>query len=101
MFKIMKVTGESLSPVYKQGDYVLLLTATWWLKRLEPGDVVVFRHPQYGVLIKKVSHCDQASDKIEVTGTHPLSVDSRQFGPVPRSWVIGKVLWHFRKPSSE
>jgi type IV secretory pathway protease TraF len=25
-----------------------------------------------------------------------LSTDSRQFGPIPRSSLIGKVIWHIR-----
>jgi len=96
MLKFIKVTGQSLSPDYQEGDYVMLFTLPFFpFKR---GNTLVFRHPVYGIMIKKVSGIDL--DGIHVTGTHPNSVDSRRFGPIDRKSVIGVVLWHIRKPSS-
>jgi type IV secretory pathway protease TraF len=33
-----------------------------------------------------------------VVGAHPQSVDSRQFGPVSRDALIGKLVWHIPRP---
>jgi len=94
MLKFVKVTGNSLEPEYREGDYVMVITFPFF--RLKRGDTVVLRHPQYGMLIKKIEQID--SDKIYVIGLHTDSVDSRRFGPIKHKSVIGKVIWQFSKP---
>jgi len=96
MIKFIKVTGDSLSPAYTEGDYVMLVT--YPLFSFKRGDTIVFRHPDYGTMIKDIDSID--SDKIFVVGTHLHSVDSRQFGPIERCDVLGKVIWHIRKPTA-
>ena len=93
MFQILKVTGESLSPFFVQGDYVLVVKIPFVLRRLKPGDVVVFRHPAHGVMIKRLEWFSADGKELFVLGSHPDSNDSRSFGPVPRHWLIGKVIW--------
>jgi nickel-type superoxide dismutase maturation protease len=94
LLKVMKVTGESLSPFFESGDYVVL--AGWGLGRVGAGAVVVFRHPVYGTLIKRVEHITPEGE-LFVVGTHPESTDSRAFGAIPRKWLIGKVIFEVRK----
>lgn len=94
MFKIIKVTGNSLSPFFLPGDYVVALTCGWLLRKLSPGDVIVFRHPEYGQMLKKVKGIARKTGAISVRGIHPESIDSRQFGPITPDAVIGKVIWH-------
>ena len=98
MFRIIKVTGKSLWPEYQEGDYVVLTTIPFFFKSLKGGDVVVFRHPDYGELIKKIEHINTEQGTITVIGSLPSSIDSRQFGPINKSDLIGKVLWHVPKP---
>lgn len=98
MLQILKVTGESLSPFFLQGDYVLVLKHPRFLRRLRPGDVVVFRHPAYGVMIKRLERLSEDGAELFVLGSHPESNDSRSFGMVPRHWVIGKVIWRIARP---
>ena len=88
----MRVRGNSLRPEVQDGDIVLLLT---WrrLWRLKPGDRVVFRQATYGTLIKKIERLDPVAQTVFVTGTHAASVDSYEFGPVPFSSIIGKVIF--------
>ncbi|MBT3390824.1 MAG: hypothetical protein HN413_10465 [Chloroflexi bacterium] len=97
MLKIIKVTGESLSPRYQTGDYVLLATNVR-VRRLRSGDVIVFRHEIYGRMIKRVEHISPDGAQIFVTGTHPHSIDSATFGPISPTNLIGKAIWHIRKP---
>ncbi len=62
-----------------------------------PGDVVAFRKPPYGLLIKQVEYLTPAGE-LFVLGTHVASVDSLQFGPIPTQTVLGKVIGHVKKP---
>ncbi len=94
MFKIIKVTGHSLWPEYREGDYVLLRTRPFFF-RLKPGDTIVFEQAAYGTMIKKIDRIDY--NLVYVVGTHADSVDSRQFGPIPLEDIRGKVIWHFRQ----
>jgi nickel-type superoxide dismutase maturation protease len=90
--------GDSLAPAYQPGDYVLVFKAG---RAPRPGDVIVFRHPFYGTLIKRVESGDASSESYFVVGTHPDSTDSRQFGVVPARDVLGRVIWHFRKTHNQ
>ena len=98
MLRIIKVTGKSLWPEYQEGDYVVLTTIPFFFNSLKGGDVVVFRHPEHGRMIKKVEYIHSEQGTISVIGSLPNSVDSRQFGPVHKRDLIGKVLWHVPKP---
>jgi len=98
MLKVIKVTGESLSPAFQEGDYVIVTTLPLFLGRLKSGDTIVFRHYEYGLLIKKVAEPQLVDGGISVIGTHVNSIDSRNFGPIPRDAIQGKVIWHIRRP---
>lgn len=100
MIKIIKVAGESLSPFFLPGDYVLLGTKSFYPWKIQPGDFIVFDHAKYGRMIKKVLDYDPNTDHYHVSGTHPLSLNSDQIGPISSLDVIGKVLFHLKNPSS-
>ncbi len=92
MLKIIKVTGDSLTPDYQDGDFVVLIAKSFLFNRLNPGDTVVFIDHHYGMMIKKIRSIE--FDQIFVIGTHIDSVDSKQLGPINRDRLIGKVIWH-------
>jgi nickel-type superoxide dismutase maturation protease len=96
MFKFIKVTGSSLYPDYREGDYVMVITLPFF--SFKTGDAVVFRHPTYGTMIKKIDRIDPTG--IHVIGNHPDSVDSRRFGPLRREDLVGRVIWHIRNPTA-
>ena len=99
MLKFFKISDNSLFPEYGEGDFVLSAKIPFFLDSVRCGDVVVFRHPLYGTMIKKVSHIAGDGNRIYVIGTHENSVDSRQFGALRKDALIGKVIWHIRRPS--
>jgi signal peptidase I len=99
MFRLLKVTGDSLYPVYRQGDFVLVTKIPFLLNSIRRGDVIVFKHSAYGVLIKRVERVLADRSAYYVVGAHENSVDSRQFGLVSRGAVVGKVIWHITKPA--
>jgi nickel-type superoxide dismutase maturation protease len=98
MIRFFRVSGRSLSPTYRDGDFVLTSKIPIFFRRLTQGDVLVLRHPIYGTLIKHVHRLGPDAGEIYVAGTQEDSVDSRQFGPVRMKQVLGKVIWHIRKP---
>jgi nickel-type superoxide dismutase maturation protease len=97
MIQILKVTGESLSPLFLEGDFVVVNKIPFVMRKIKAGDIVVFRHPAYGTMIKQVEHISPDGEQLFVLGTHPESTDSRQFGPLQRRQLIGKVVWHIHK----
>lgn len=97
MLRWYAIQGSSLEPEYRAGDYALAARLPGWWGRLRAGDMVICRHPAYGILVKRVQQIDPARQEVTVTGSQPESVDSRIFGPLPRAWVLGKVIWHIKK----
>jgi len=95
----MKVTGDSLLPDFMNGDFVLLLKIPFLFKSLKQGDIVVFKHEDYGTMIKRIDLVDKRASTVTVFGTHEDSIDSRHFGPVHESDILGKVIWRVKKVS--
>jgi len=98
MFRLLKVSGDSLEPAYRNGDFVLVSKIPYLFGTVQRGDVIAFRHSVYGTLIKVVRAVRPDKDEIHVVGTHDRSVDSREFGTINQKDVIGKVIWHVSKP---
>lgn len=99
ILKLVKVTGESLSPNYKDGDFVLVAKIPFLLQSLKRGDCVVFDHEIYGTLIKVIDRLDFDKQKMFVKGENINSVDSSKFGSISFTDIMGKVIWHISKPS--
>jgi hypothetical protein len=97
ILRILKIRGHSLHPDYCEGEYVLAAGFPFPSGKIRGGDVIIFHQPGYGMLIKRVSRVLDAGHAFEVRGTQVESTDSRNFGPVPRHQVLGKVIWHIRR----
>jgi nickel-type superoxide dismutase maturation protease len=83
------VEGASMEPTLAPGDRVLVVRA----RRLHAQDVVAVRDPRDPgrVLVKRIGAV--LEDGIVVRGDNPAaSTDSRSFGPVPTTAVIGRVV---------
>jgi nickel-type superoxide dismutase maturation protease len=91
----LRIEGVSMVPVLAPGDRVLVLRTD----RITVGDIVVFADPDgtEEVLVKRVTGVDRSSVRVEGDNSG-TSRDSRHFGPVPRSAVIGRVLWCYWSP---
>ena len=99
MLRLIKIRGDSLLPDFIEGDFVLISKIPFLIHSVNPGDVVVFRTPEYGTLIKKIERIDHKARAIYVVGNHPQSVDSRWFGWIDYNQVMGKVIWRIAKLS--
>lgn len=114
-FKTVQVSGVSMLPTLRNGRRVLVSKAYWLVGPLEYKDIVVLRDSgPTGYIIKRVAY--MAGDKVDWKDTpdghrlssgpfvvpegqvfvlgdnRPESEDSRRFGPVPVTDVLGKVL---------
>lgn len=98
MCRLLKVHGDSLVPDFQEGDFVLVSKIPFLFFSPRSGQVIAFHMPPYGTLIKRIDQVLADGQAFEVIGTHPHSVDSRQFGPVHRQSLIGRVIWHIPKP---
>jgi signal peptidase I len=98
MLRLFKVKENSLVPQFREGDFVIIAKIPLLWFKLRPGDTVVFRHSEYGTMIKKIKYLTPDGRSLFVIGSHPDSIDSRHFGLIPCRDVIGKVIWHVRKP---
>jgi len=85
-------------PAFRDGDFVLVCKIPFLFDKLKQGDVIAFRHKEYGTMIKKVQDLTPGEGEVNVIGTQENSVDSRRFGPIPYKDVLGKVIWHIKKP---
>ena len=97
MLRLLKLAGESLTPDYQIGDFVLVSKIPYFFAPPAPGEVIAFRQPGYGLLIKRIQLV-MPDGSLHVTGSHPESIDSREFGAIRRENLVGKVIWHVRRP---
>ena len=93
---VRRVRGVSLAPRFREGDFVLISRIPLLFRRPAVGDVLVFKQPEYGQLIKRVEQI-YADGSLDVRGDDIDSVDSRRFGPIQVEAVLGLVVLHVPK----
>jgi signal peptidase I len=114
-FKTVQVSGISMMPTLKNGQRVLVSKAYWLIGPIKRKDIVVLRDTTpNGFIIKRVHY--MAGDTVDwkyvpdnyrladgplkidegeiyvIGDNKPQSEDSRKFGPVPLTDVLGKVV---------
>jgi nickel-type superoxide dismutase maturation protease len=88
--RTVEVTGDSMLPVLRPGDWLIVRTGA----RVSPGDVVVARHPREDrLIVKRAVHRDAdgwwlESDNQRAAGRQ----DSWDFGAVPDDLIVGRVV---------
>lgn len=113
-FQTVVVQGHSMEDTLHNGDHILVCKALW-LVSIKKGDIIVIKGEKQGeYLVKRVyamegepvdySHQPKSWDFTEgqfvvpaghiyVLGDNEeVSEDSRSFGPVPESQILGKVI---------
>jgi hypothetical protein len=86
-----------MSPDYMEGDFMLIAKSPCHFRRLRRGDIIVFDHPSYGILLKKIDSILPGGEFL-VKGINMKSIDSKEIGSIPLSAVHGKVVWHIHGP---
>ena len=98
-FRRVEVVGSSMVPALLPGDRLVVLRLPWWSPlRPAPGHVVALHDPRRPdrILIKRVRSVDPRLGTLEVEGdSRPFSTDSRSFGPISRSAVVGRAVYRY------
>jgi nickel-type superoxide dismutase maturation protease len=98
-FRRVEVVGSSMVPALLPGDRLVVLRVPWRSPfRPGPGQVVALRDPRRPdrILIKRVRSVDSGLGTLEVEGdSRQFSTDSRLFGPVSRSAIIGRAVYRY------
>jgi nickel-type superoxide dismutase maturation protease len=98
-FRRVEVVGSSMVPALLPGDRLVVMRFPWRSPfRPGPGQVVAIRDPRRPerILIKRVRSVDGGQGTLEVEGdARELSTDSRSFGPVTHSAVIGTAVYRY------
>ncbi len=86
----VRVEGDSMAPSLHSGDCVLIDPKA----SVEPGDIVLAQHPyKSSVRILKRLSSVEPDGRIFLSGDNSdESTDSRSFGSISRSDVLGKVV---------
>ena len=101
---IVAVKGSSMEPTLLDGNTRVVFKAAYWFAEPRVGDIVIVVHENEN-LIKRITACpgEIPADAIEY-GALPknlyfiegdnrhVSIDSRNFGPVPGEDIIGRVI---------
>jgi nickel-type superoxide dismutase maturation protease len=94
-----EVTGPSMEPALLPGDRLVVIAPPRPFRPLpKPGDIVAVEDPTMDgrILIKRVTEVDQLRHTLEIVGDHrDASTDSRSFGPVPRSNLVGRAVYRY------
>lgn len=98
------VEGRSMLPRFRSGDIVLVWKAAYGIRNPLGGYWAVFRPPAAGdivaalkpgspsVVIKRVFYENGAAGILLIGDNVYESVDSREFGPVPMSNILGRII---------
>lgn len=88
--RIHKVRGQSMSPSFFHNDYALSFQCRF--TRYRVGDVVIARHPDLGVIIKRIAEVD-GQRNVRLVGDSPCSTSSQAMGWLVPAQLLGKVWW--------
>lgn len=94
------VTGDSMLPDLHAGDWLLVDPEAFRRRSPRTGEVVVVPDPREPSrwLVKRVDALEQ-DGRVRLTGDNPKgSTDSRSFGPVERSTLIGRAWARYWPP---
>ena len=96
------IEGDSMYPSIKNGDAIYINTLTHKFKTIERNTIVVFKHnnktyckrviglPNETISMKECNFYINGEEHYYVIGDYILSSeDSREFGPIPKSSIIG------------
>ena len=87
------VEDTSMRPALQPGDRLFVFQ---W-PRPKPGDLVVLKEPdrQRTFAVKRVARLEPNGDVVVQADNPNVSRDSREFGPVPRQLIVGRVIFRY------
>lgn len=89
MLKLVRVSGRSMSPALEDGDLVVLVTGG---RSLAAGDVACFRHPDLGLIVKRISAIGGDPPRYRLGSENALGSESDHLGDLPASAIVGRAV---------
>jgi nickel-type superoxide dismutase maturation protease len=89
----LRIEGHSMSPFLKPQDIVFASSIPYFFSNPKVGDVVVTRINGKNI-IKRISSTLQEKYYLEGDNKND-SMDSKNFGPVLKKNIVGKVIFSF------
>jgi signal peptidase I len=100
-FGTVAVSGNSMSPSYREGDWLIIRNLSGKKHTLKIGAVYLVQDPNRpGIkLLKRLkeSRIEHEVIRYWVEGENPLSEDSRSWGWLERDQFVAKVVLKYRK----
>jgi nickel-type superoxide dismutase maturation protease len=89
------VEDTSMRPTLQPGDRLVVLQ--WPSAKLNRGDLVVLKEPdrQLTFAVKRVAGLEPNGDVIVHADNPNVSRDSREYGPVARQLIVGRVIFRY------
>ena len=96
-FGTVRVKGASMSPTYNDGDWLYVIWRQGAPNRAPLGSVAVIeREERPGIfLVKRVQKFHAGNYWVE--GDNSESIDSRTWGWIAPSEIVGRVLFRYRR----
>ncbi len=91
IFKLVKVTGDSMSPTLEDGDYVLIKKP----RSYRPGYIYVVNHTDLGRIIKRLKSVE--NDRFIFKGDNQSSTPEAVIAPVSKDRVSGQAWLRISK----
>lgn len=83
-----KIFGNSMSPAFSNGDYVLVWS---WFRSFKKNDIVVARNKNGLIIIKRINNIKNGKYFL-IGDNEKESTDSRDFGFITKKDILGKVF---------
>lgn len=96
-FARFAVSGESMAPTLRPGDWLLADTRAYATRLPHPGEVVLASDPRdpQRTLVKRIRYVD-LEGRLWLEGDNAsASTDSRDFGPIAASALCARVLLRY------
>lgn len=93
MYKLVRVRGLSMAPVLADGELVLLRRLDQSsADRLDIGDIACFRHPDLGLIIKRIVASDESRTRFQLASENTLGSDGAAIGEMPATALVGRAI---------
>lgn len=88
MLSLIKVSGDSMSPTLKNGDYILIKKKP---RSFRSGFIYVIMHERLGRIVKRLQ--SKEGESLLFEGDNPASTSSRNIGVIKPTSVVGRALF--------
>lgn len=106
---ILTGVGGSMLPTLRDGAREVVFSPWIFFRDVVPGRIYAFLDPDNNLCIKRATKVEAGGvyfrgDNIRVEDGRPVSIDSRDFGLIPRERIVGvhvvSLPWWFDGPTS-